>query len=313
MNKNSKIFVAGHLGLVGSAICRKLQELGYSNIIKRTKKELDLRDQVKTKLFFEKEKPEYVFLAAAKVGGIGWNAECPADFIYDNLQIQNNVIDSAYRSGVSKLLFLGSACIYPKITEQPIKEEYLMSSYLEPTNEGYALAKIAGMKMCKFYRKQHGFNAISVMPANLYGINDNFNIEQCHVIPALIKKFHDAQELNLSSVSCFGDGTPRREFLLVDDLVDACLFLMDTYNFGEHVNIGSSSDISIKDLAYLIKDLTGFKGDVVWDTNKPNGTPVRKLDVTKMKALGWEASMELKEGLEQTYEWFKKYNKEIRK
>ena len=313
MNKNSKIFVAGHLGLVGSAICRKLQELGYSNIIKRTKKELDLRDQVKTKLFFEKEKPEYVFLAAAKVGGIGWNAECPADFIYDNLQIQNNVIDSAYRSGVSKLLFLGSACIYPKITEQPIKEEYLMSSYLEPTNEGYALAKIAGMKMCKFYRKQYGFNAISVMPANLYGINDNFNIEQCHVIPALIKKFHDAQELNLSSVSCFGDGTPRREFLLVDDLVDACLFLMDTYNFGEHVNIGSSSDISIKDLAYLIKDLTGFKGDVVWDTNKPNGTPVRKLDVTKMKALGWEASMELKEGLEQTYEWFKKYNKEIRK
>jgi GDP-L-fucose synthase len=313
MNKNSKIFVAGHLGLVGSAICRKLQELGYSNIIKRTKKELDLRDQVKTKLFFEKEKPEYVFLAAAKVGGIGWNAECPADFIYDNLQIQNNVIDSAYRSGVSKLLFLGSACIYPKITEQPIKEEYLMSSYLEPTNEGYALAKIAGMKMCKFYRKQYGFNAISVMPANLYGINDNFNIEQCHVIPALIKKFHDAQELNLSSVSCFGDGTPRREFLLVDDLVDACLFLMDTYNFGEYVNIGSSSDISIKDLAYLIKDLTGFKGDVVWDTNKPNGTPVRKLDVTKMKALGWEASIELKEGLEQTYEWFKKYNKEIRK
>lgn len=188
-----------------------------------------------------------------------------------------------------------------------------MSSYLEPTNEGYALAKIAGMKMCKFYRKQYGFNAISVMPANLYGINDNFNIEQCHVIPALIKKFHDAQELNLSSVSCFGDGTPRREFLLVDDLVDACLFLMDTYNFGEYVNIGSSSDISIKDLAYLIKDLTGFKGDVVWDTNKPNGTPVRKLDVTKMKALGWEASIELKEGLEQTYEWFKKYNKEIRK
>tara|TARA_R110000824_G_scaffold101243_1_gene240520 strand:- start:1139 stop:2080 length:942 start_codon:yes stop_codon:yes gene_type:complete len=313
MNKDSKIFVAGHLGLVGSSICRKLQALGYSNIIKRIKKELDLRDQVKTKLFFEKEKPEYVFLAAAKVGGIGWNAECPADFIYDNLQIQNNVIDSAYRSGVSKLLFLGSACIYPKITEQPIKEEYLMSSYLEPTNEGYALAKIAGMKMCQFYRKQHGFNAISVMPANLYGINDNFNIEQCHVIPALIKKFHDAQELNLSSVSCFGDGSPRREFLLVDDLVDACVFLMDTYNCGEHVNIGSNSDISIKDLAYLIKDLTGFKGDVVWDTNKPNGTPMRKLDVSKMKALGWESSMELKEGLEQTYEWFKKRNEEIRK
>jgi GDP-L-fucose synthase len=313
MNKNSKIFVAGHLGLVGSAICRKLQSSGYSNIIKKTKKELDLRDQVKTRLFFDKEKPEYVFLAAAKVGGIGWNANCPADFIYDNLQIQNNVIDSAYRSGTSKLLFLGSACIYPKITEQPIKEEYLMSSFLEPTNEGYALAKISGLRMCQFYKKQYGFNAISVMPANLYGINDNFNIEHCHVIPALIKKFHDAKELNLSSVSCFGDGTPRREFLLVDDLADACLFLMETYDSEEYLNIGSNSDISIKDLAYMIKDLTNFRGEIVWDTNKPNGTPIRKLDITKITALGWKASMDLKEGLQQTYEWFKKSNEDIRK
>tara|TARA_Y100000310_G_scaffold248782_1_gene254718 strand:+ start:451 stop:1392 length:942 start_codon:yes stop_codon:yes gene_type:complete len=313
MNKKSKIFVAGHLGLVGSAICRNLEALGYSNIIKRTKSELDLRDQAKSRLFFDEQKPEYVFLAAAKVGGIGWNAECPANFIYDNLQIQNNVIDSAYRSGTKKLLFLGSVCIYPKITEQPIKEKYLMSSFLEPTNEGYALAKISGLKMCQFYKKQYGFNAISVMPANLYGINDNFNIEHCHVIPALIRKFHDAKELNLSSVYCFGDGTPRREFLHVDDLANACLFLMNAYNSGEHINIGSNSDISIKDLAYMIKDLIGFEGEIIWDTTKPNGTLIRKLDTTKIEAIGWKSSIDLKEGLHRTYEWFKKTKEGIRK
>lgn len=304
MKKHSKIFIAGHRGLVGSAIKRKLESQGYSNIIIRSKTELDLRDQEKTKEFFDIEKPEYVFLAAAKVGGIGWNAECPADFIYDNLQIQNNVIDSAYRSGVDKLLFLGSACIYPKVTKQPIKEDYLMSSYLEPTNEGYALAKISGLRMCQFYNKQYGFNAISLMPANLYGINDNFNVDHCHVIPALIRKFSEAKDKGHSIVTCFGDGTPRREFLHVDDLADACIFLMNTYNSPEHINIGSDSDISIKDLAYMIKDVVGFDGDITWDTDKPNGTPVRKLDITKLERLGWKSTVDLRQGLQETYNWF---------
>lgn len=304
MKKHSKIFIAGHRGLVGSAIKRKLESQGYSNIIIRSKTELDLRDQEKTKEFFDIEKPEYVFLAAAKVGGIGWNAECPADFIYDNLQIQNNVIDSAYRSGVDKLLFLGSACIYPKVTKQPIKEDYLMSSYLEPTNEGYALAKISGLRMCQFYNKQYGFNAISLMPANLYGINDNFNVDHCHVIPALIRKFSEAKDKGHSTVTCFGDGTPRREFLHVDDLADACIFLMNTYNSPEHINIGSDSDISIKDLAYMIKDVVGFDGDITWDTDKPNGTPVRKLDITKLERLGWKSTVDLRQGLQETYNWF---------
>ena len=312
MKKDSRIFIAGHKGLVGSAIKRKLESLGYTNIITRSKSELDLRDQVETKKFFLIERPEYVFLAAAKVGGIGWNAVCPADFIYDNLQIQNNVIDSAYRSGVKKLLFLGSACIYPKITEQPIKEDYLMSSYLEPTNEGYALAKISGLKMCQFYNKQYGFNAISLMPANLYGVNDNFNVEHCHVIPALIRKFHDAKENGLSSVTCFGDGTPRREFLHVDDLADASVYLMNNYDSPEHINIGSDSDISIKDLAYMIKDVIGFEGDVLWDTDKPNGTPVRKLDITKLENLGWKSTKELREGIEETYNWFRSGDDNIR-
>jgi GDP-L-fucose synthase len=312
MKKDSRIFIAGHRGLVGSAIKRKLESLGYTNIITRSKSELDLRDQAETKKFFLTERPEYVFLAAAKVGGIGWNAVCPADFIYDNLQIQNNVIDSSYRSGVKKLLFLGSACIYPKITDQPIKEEYLMSSYLEPTNEGYALAKIAGLKMCQFYNKQYGFNAISLMPANLYGLNDNFNVDHCHVIPALIRKFNDAKNNGDSTVTCFGDGTPRREFLHVDDLADACVFLMNTYNSPEHINIGSDSDISIKDLAYMIKDVVGFDGDITWDTDKPNGTPVRKLDITKLESLGWKSTMDLKQGIEETYKWFTDSTNNIR-
>jgi GDP-L-fucose synthase len=304
MRKDSKIFVAGHNGLVGSAIGRKLKSLGYTNVITKTKAELDLRDQAKTRAFFDKERPEYVFLAAAKVGGIGWNAQCPADFMYDNLQIQNNVIDFAYRSGVTKLLFLGSACIYPKITKQPIKEDYLMSSYLEPTNEGYALSKISGLKMCQFYRKQYGFDAISLMPANLYGVNDNFNPNECHVIPALIRKFDDAKNSNASKVTCFGDGTPRREFLHVDELADACVFLMENYNSPEHINVGSDSDISIRDLAYMVKDIVGFKGEIEWDKNKPNGTPIRKLDISKLESLGWRSTKELKKGIEETYNWF---------
>lgn len=304
MRKDSKIFVAGHNGLVGSAICRRLKSLGYTNVITKSKAELDLRDQVKTKAFFDEERPEYVFLAAAKVGGIGWNAQCPADFMYDNLQIQNNVIDFAYRSGVTKLLFLGSACIYPKITKQPIKEDYLMSSYLEPTNEGYALSKISGLKMCQFYRKQYGFDAISLMPANLYGVNDNFNPDHCHVIPALIRKFDDAKKSNADKVTCFGDGTPRREFLHVDDLADACVFLMENYDSPEHINVGSDSDISIRDLAYMIKDIVGFKGEIEWDESKPNGTPIRKLDTSKLEDLGWRSKKELKNGIEETYNWF---------
>jgi GDP-L-fucose synthase len=304
MRKDSKIFVAGHNGLVGSAICRRLRSLGYTNVITKSKAELDLRDQVKTKAFFNEERPEYVFLAAAKVGGIGWNAQCPADFMYDNLQIQNNVIDFAYRSGVTKLLFLGSACIYPKITKQPIKEGYLMSSYLEPTNEGYALSKISGLKMCQFYRKQYGFDAISLMPANLYGVNDNFNPDHCHVIPALIRKFDDAKKSNADKVTCFGDGTPRREFLYVDDLADACVFLMENYDSPEHINVGSDSDISIRDLAYMIKDIVGFKGEIEWDESKPNGTPIRKLDTSKLEDLGWRSKKELKNGIEETYNWF---------
>jgi GDP-L-fucose synthase len=304
MNKDSKIFVAGHNGLVGSALCRRLKSLGYTNVITKSKADLDLRDQVKTKAFFDKERPEYVFLAAAKVGGIGWNAQCPADFMYDNLQIQNNVIEFAYRSGVTKLLFLGSACIYPKITKQPIKEDYLMSSYLEPTNEGYALSKISGLKMCQFYRKQYGFDAISLMPANLYGVNDNFNPNHCHVIPALIRKFDDAKKSNAEKVTCFGDGTPRREFLHVDDLADACVFLMKNYNSPEHINVGSDSDISIRDLAYMVKDIVGFKGGIEWDESKPNGTPIRKLDTSKLESLGWRSTKELKNGIEETYNWF---------
>ena len=312
MNKQSKIFIAGHKGLVGSAIERKLNSQGYHNIVTRSKAELDLRDQEKTREFFDTEKPKYVFLAAAKVGGIGWNAECPADFIYDNLQIQNNVIDSAYRSGVDKLLFLGSACIYPKITDQPIKEDYLMSSYLEPTNEGYALAKISGLKMCQFYNKQYGFNAISLMPANLYGMNDNFNVDHCHVIPALIHKFSDAKRNGDSAVTCFGDGNPRREFLHVDDLADACVFLMNSYDSAKHINIGSDSDISIKELAHMIKDVVGFDGEIVWDKDKPNGTPVRKLDISKLESLGWKSTIGLRRGIEETYKWFTESKKNIR-
>jgi GDP-L-fucose synthase len=304
MNKNSKIFVAGHKGLVGSALIKKLIKNGFTNLLIKTKEELDLRNQLDVKYFFDREKPEYVFLSAAKVGGIGWNKMCPAEFIYDNLQIQNNIIHSSYVNNIKKLLFLGSACIYPKITPQPIKEEYLMTNELEPTNEGYALSKIVGLKMCQYYNKQYGFDAISLMPANLYGINDNFNIDKCHVIPALIRKFIDAKENNYPSITCFGDGTPTREFLYADDLADACLFLMENYNSSDIINVGSGIEVSIKDLAELIKIKIGFKGDIIWDTTKPNGTPLRKLCNKKINSLGWSSTTTLESGLSKTIDWY---------
>lgn len=304
MNNDSKIFVAGHNGLVGSAIVRKLEKNGYKNIVTRTRTELDLRDQLGVLHFFNHEKPDYIFLCAAKVGGIGWNKECPAEFTYDNLQIQNNVIHSAYLNGAKKLLFLGSACIYPKITSQPIKESYLMTGELEETNAGYALAKIAGLRMCQYYKQQYGFNCISLMPANAYGINDNFNVQKCHVIPALIRKFLDAKESNAKSVVCFGDGTPTREFICSDDMADACLFLMNNYDSSEIINVGTGVDVTIKELAETIKEKIGFTGEIEWDTTKPNGTPLRKLCNEKLKSLGWKPSISLNQGIEKTINWY---------
>jgi GDP-L-fucose synthase len=304
MNKDAKIFVAGHNGLIGSAIVRKLNENGYNNILKKTRNEVDLRNQTAVKNLFETEKPEYVFLSAAKVGGIGWNKECPADFTYDNLQIQNNVIHNSYINGVKKLLFLGSACIYPKITPQPIKEEYLMTGELEESNAGYALAKIVGLRMCQYYKQQYGFNCISLMPANAYGINDNFNVKKCHVIPALIRKFLDAKNLNTESVTCFGDGTPTREFICSDDMADACLFLMNNYNSAEIINVGSGMVVSIKELAEMIKNKVGYNGNVVWDITKPNGTPLRQISNEKINSLGWTAKISLEEGLTKTIDWY---------
>ena len=304
MEKNSKIFVAGHNGLVGSAIVRKLRSEGYDNLILRSRNELDLRDQREVRHFFSTEKPEYVFLAAAKVGGIIANAQAPADFTYDNLAIQTNVIDSAYRNGVKKLLFLGSACIYPKITSQPIKEEYLLEGKLEPTNEGYALAKIVGLKLCEYYKQQYGFNAISLMPVNLYGPNDNFDPTKSHVIPGMIRKFYDAKKNGLSSVSCWGDGSPTREFLHSDDLADACLFMMNSYNDTQFVNVGSDNEITIKALSEMIKKEIGFEGEIIWDNTYPNGQPLRKLDYTLMDNLGWKSKVSFEEGLCTTIKWF---------
>jgi len=306
MEKNSKIYVAGHKGLVGSAIVRKLKEEGYTNLILRTKAELDLRDQRAVKNFFSIELPEYVILSAAKVGGISWNSTNPAEFIYDNLIIQTNVIDAAYRSGAKKLLFLGSACIYPKITPQPIKEEYLLTAPLEPSNEGYALAKIAGLRMCEYYRRQYGFNAISCMPANLYGVNDNFIPEHGHVIPGIITKMHNAIKNGEDSIECWGDGTPTREFLYVDDLADACFWLMQNYNEKEFVNIGSDEELTIKELVTKLTKAFGFTGKVVWNKDKPNGQPRRKLDNTKLKKLGWKSKTSFDDGLKLTIDWYKK-------
>ncbi|MBE2941495.1 GDP-L-fucose synthase [Anoxybacillus flavithermus] len=304
MNKDAKIYVAGHRGLVGSAILRKLQADGYTNLVYKTSQELDLRDRNQVDRFFEEEKPEYVFLAAAKVGGIVANNEYPADFIRDNLMIQTNVIDAAYRNGVKKLLFLGSTCIYPKFAPQPLKEEYLLTGELEPTNEPYAIAKIAGIKMCQSYNRQYGTKYISVMPTNLYGPNDNFDLHTSHVLPALIRKFHEAKENNAPYVEVWGTGTPRREFLHSDDLADACVFLMNNYEGNEIVNVGVGEDISIKELAEKIKNIVGYQGEIKFDTTKPDGTPRKLVDVSKINALGWKASISLEEGLQKAYQWF---------
>lgn len=304
MDFDSKIFVAGHKGLVGSAIIRKLNSLGYNNILTVSKDVVDLTDAEGVNCFFKVKKPEYVFLAAAKVGGIGYNKEYPADFIRENLQIQTNVIDAAHRNGCKKLLFLGSACIYPKHAPVPIKEEYLMTGPLEETNISYSLAKIAGYMMCKKYTEQYGMDTVSVMPNNLYGINDNFNIQQCHVIPSFINKFVTAKEKKLSSVTCFGDGSPTREFLFSDDLADGLVFLMNNYNDPEIINIGPEREVSIKELSELVSKLVGYTGELFWDTDKPNGTPRRALDTSKMNALGWKAQTSLEDGLKTTIDWF---------
>lgn len=304
MDKTSRIYVAGHRGLVGSAICRRLQSEKYANLIEKTRQELDLLNQSAVDRFFAAEKPEYCFLAAAKVGGILANSTQPAEFIYENLLVQINVIDAAYRHGAKKLLFLGSSCIYPKFAPQPIREDALLTSPLEPTNEPYAVAKIAGLKMAEAYRKQYGFDAISLMPTNLYGPHDNFDPESSHVVPALIRRFHEAAQRNSPEVTLWGTGTVRREFLHVDDLADACVFLMQNYDQPEIINVGTGEDVTIRELAELIAEITGFRGRIVQDTSKPDGTPRKLLDVSRLNALGWRARINLREGLEQTYRWF---------
>lgn len=301
MEKKAKIYVAGHNGMVGSAIVRQLEELGYTNLVLRTSKELDLRVQAEVQSFFEEEKPEYVFLAAAKVGGIEANNTYRADFLYENLMIQNNIIHQSYVHGVQKLLFLASSCIYPKFAPQPIKEEYLLTGLLESTNEPYAIAKIAGVKLCESYNKQYGCNFISVMPTNLYGPNDNYDLKNSHVLPALLRKFHEAKESGAETVEVWGSGTPMREFLHVDDLAIACLHLMNTYEGNVSVNVGTGKDISIKDLALLIKEIVGFKGEIKWNTSKPDGTPRKLLDVSLIHSLGWEHAIELKKGISEVY------------
>ena len=302
MNHNSKIFVAGHRGMVGSAIVSDLKSKGYTNIIIRTSSELNLIDQNKVAEFFESEKPEYVFLAAAKVGGIIANNTYRADFIYENILIQSNIIHQSYKVGVKKLLFLGSTCIYPKLAPQPLKEEYLLTGVLENTNEPYAIAKIAGIKMCDAYRDQYGCNFISVMPTNLYGFNDNYDLQNYHVLPALLRKFHEAKENNLDQVVVWGTGTPLREFLHATDMANACVYLMEHYNEKGFVNIGTGIEISIRDLAFLIKEIVGFQGEIVFDTTKPDGTPRKLTNVTKLTNLGWKYSISLKEGIRTVYE-----------
>ena len=304
MLKSSKIYVAGHNGMVGSAICRKLNSLGYHNLILKSSKELDLRNQKQTQDFFKKEQPEFIFLAAAKVGGILANNNFKADFIYDNLMIQNNVIKSAHYYRVKKLLFLGSSCIYPKDSLQPIKEDYLLSGYLEPTNEPYAIAKIAGLKMCEYFREQYGCNFISAMPTNLYGPNDNFDPKTSHVFAALIKKFHDAKINNHSKVELWGSGSPKREFLHVDDLANALIFLMENHHSKETINIGTGEDISIKELSYSMQNIIGFKGEIEWNTSMPDGTARKLLDVSKINNLGWKADVKLNNGIALTYNWY---------
>lgn len=301
MELNARIFVAGHNGMVGSAIVRKLKELGYKNIITASKKELNLLNQLSVQSFFSDKLPEYVFLCAAKVGGIKANNEMKGDFIYENLMIQSNIIKESQDFGVKKLLFLGSSCIYPKMSPQPIKEEYLLTGLLEPTNDAYAIAKIAGIKMCQSFNQQYGTNFISVMPTNLYGPNDNYDLNNSHVLPAMIRKFHEAKLEGKDKVEIWGTGTPMREFLYVDDLADACYHLMMNYNGGEVVNIGTGVDITIKDLALTIKEVVGFEGDIYFNTEMPDGTPRKLLDVSKLKDLGWEYKISLREGIEKTY------------
>jgi len=333
MNKSSRVYVAGHRGLVGSAIVKKLESEGYTNLVVRTSKELDLTRQAAVEAFFQKEKPEYVFLAAAKVGGILANNTYPADFIYDNIMIQTNIIRASSQNNVRKLLFLGSSCIYPKHAPQPMREEYLLTGVLEPTNEPYAIAKIAGIKMCQAFNRQYATNFISVMPTNLYGPFDNFDLETSHVLPALMRKFHEAkvamqkmleaggtrskgntsdlkpQTSNLQPVVLWGTGTPKREFLYIDDLADACVFLMKRYDGSEIVNIGVGEDISISELAALIKEIVAYKGDVIYDASKPDGTPRKLLDVSRIHSLGWKAKTGLREGIAKTYEWYAQHHK----
>ena len=301
MEKDSKIYVAGHRGMVGSAIVRELRRQGYMNIITRTHRELDLCRQDEVERFFVEEKPEYVFLAAAKVGGIVANSEALADFMYDNMMLEMNVINSAWRNGCRKLEFLGSSCIYPRMAPHPMKEECLLTSELEKTNEAYALAKISGLKYCEFLNRQYGTDFISVMPTNLYGINDNYHPTHSHVVPALIRRFHEAKELGLAQVTCWGDGSPLREFLYVDDLADLCVFLMNNYSGNETVNAGSGKELSIKELTGLVAKVVGYEGEILWDTTKPNGTPRKLLDVSKSAALGWRYKTELEEGLRLAY------------
>ena len=301
MNKNDKIYVAGHRGMVGSALVRKLNREGLNNIITRTSRELDLRSQAEVSEFFRKEKPDYVFLAAAKVGGILANNTYRGEFLYDNLMIQNNVIHQSYVNGVEKLMFLGSSCIYPKLAPQPLKEEYLLTGELEPTNEPYAIAKIAGIKMCDAYRAQYGKNFISVMPTNLFGPNDNYDLQKSHVLPALIRKFHEAKKNNSPSVMMWGTGNPKREFLHVDDLADACFYLMQTYNESGLVNIGTGTDIAIKDLALLVQKTVGYQGKIKHDLTKPDGTPRKLMNVDKLNNAGWTAKIGLEEGIQSVY------------
>jgi GDP-L-fucose synthase len=306
MNKSDKIYIAGHRGMVGSAIVRKLKAEGFTNLVVRTSKELDLRNQQAVDEFFAQEKPNYVFLAAAKVGGIQANNIYRADFIYENIMVQSNVIHAAYVQGVKKLMFLGSSCIYPKLAPQPLKEEYLLTGLLEPTNEPYAIAKIAGIKMCDAYRAQYGCNFISVMPTNLYGPNDNYDLNNSHVLPAMIRKFHEAKLKNEPSVVIWGTGSPRREFMHADDMAAACYFLMQNYNEEGLVNVGVGEDVTIKELALIIKDIVDFKGEIQHDLSKPDGTPRKLMDVTKLHGMGWKAKIELHEGIRQVYAEFEK-------
>ena len=315
MNSQSRIYVAGNTGLVGSAIVRMLHMKGYTNILSTPSKHFDLRRQVDVERFFEINEPEYVYLAAAKVGGIGANKDYPGHFIYDNLMIQSNIIHTALKFGVKKLLFLGSSCIYPKMCEQPIKEEYLMTGPLEPTNDAYAIAKISGIKMCQAYHQQYGFNAISLMPTNLYGPNDNFDLETSHVLPAMIAKYHyaitEGYTIDMGgpwwpTVQLWGDGSSKREFLHVDDLAEACFTCMKYYDSPEPINVGTGEDVTIKELSNIISDIVKYPGETIWDTSKPNGTPRKLLDVTKIKSLGWTPRISLKNGIEKTYEWYEK-------